>query len=47
MSCYIFAATALALGSVLSAAIVIAWAIATDEKYMNNVWRDEDELRRK
>ena len=41
---YVFAATALALGSVLSAAIVITWAIATDERYMDT-WRDKDELR--
>ena len=30
---YVFAVTALALGSVLSAAIVITWAIATDDRH--------------
>ena len=32
---------------VLSASMVIAWCIATDEKYMNNVWREDNELRGK
>ena len=29
---------------VLSASMVIAWCISTDEKYMKNVWKDDDEL---
>lgn len=39
----VFAVTALALVSVLSVSIMIASALATDEKYMNNVWGDKDE----
>jgi hypothetical protein len=35
---YVLAAAALALGSVLSAAIVIAWAITTDDRYMDT-WK--------
>jgi len=35
---YVLAAAALTLGSVLSAAIVITWAIATDDRYMDT-WR--------
>ena len=30
---------------VLSAVLVIAHCLATDEKYMKNTWGDEDELR--
>ena len=44
---YIQAFLVLAGLMVLSASMVIAWCIATDEKYMNNVWREDDELRRK
>ena len=28
---------------VASAAMVIAWCIATDERYMSNVWKDDNE----
>ena len=31
---------------VLSAVLVIAHCLATDEKYMSNTWRDNDELPR-
>ena len=40
---YIQAFLVLAGLMVLSASMVIAWCIATDEKYMNNVWRDGDD----
>ena len=41
---YIQAFLVLAGLMVLSASMVIAWCISTDEKYMNNVWREDDEL---
>jgi len=31
---------------VLSGAVVVAWCIATDERYMNT-WKDDHELRRR
>ena len=41
---YIQAYLVLAGLMTLSASMVIAWCIATDEKYIKNVWRDDDEL---
>ena len=44
---YIQAYLVLAGLMALSASMVIAWCISTDERYMNNVWRDDNELRSK